>query len=193
MNHIYNQGKLGTCVAMACANGIEQQLGIVIPQEEIEKYFKEHFGDEARIPMFLQRMKEYPLYGVKVKDYEMIYNSRWRTNPRKKLFMSKVRQAILKKSGALVMSMKIRSRKKGEKKIPLDKEGFLVPRKTRVASYHAMLLARLAKFHMFSLSQYFVVENSWGEDWAKSGCFYMKAQDIHSEAQSIYLVTFCND
>ncbi|MBT7929870.1 hypothetical protein HN682_08155 [Candidatus Peregrinibacteria bacterium] len=193
MNHIYNQGKKGACVAMAISNGIEEQLGIVVPEEEIYAYFKEHFCDNidgVRVPVMLQRMKVEPLYGVKVKDYKMLYNSRWRTNPKKKLFMAKVRQALFSKTGALVMVMKIRSKKKGEKKIPLSKEGFLVPRTTRAISHHAMLIVRLAKNHMFSLRQFFVIENSWGKDWAKSGCFYMKAEAIHSEAQSIYHVTF---
>jgi hypothetical protein len=190
MNHIYNQGKLAACVAYACANGVEDQMGFIIPQEEIEEYYKEHFTDGARLPVFLQKMKLHPMGGVKVKDYEMIYNSRWRTNPKKKLFMSKVRDILWRKSGALVMSMKIRSRSKGDKKIPLDKHGFLVPRKTRAQSYHAMLLSRMTNGGFFAFKRFIAVENSWGREWAKSGCFFMRAKDIHSEAQSIYSVTF---
>ena len=195
MNHIYNQGKFGACVAMAVCNAAEQQLGIVVPDNDIYDYFKKHFNEDVdgvRLPRLLQRMKVEPLGRVKVKSYECLYNSRWRDSLKKRLFMSKVRQSILKKDDSLVIVVKMRERKKGDQKIPLNKEGFLVPRKTKVAGYHAMLLARLAKSHMFSLRQFFIVEGSWGKDWGKSGCFYMTAEHIHSEAQSIYSVTFEN-
>jgi|TARA_Y100000310_G_scaffold118355_1_gene117240 hypothetical protein len=189
MNHVYKQDG-GTCVAMALCNGIEDQLGLVVPKEEIEKYFKEHFHkglDGVRLPKMLQRMKVDPLYGVKVKSYKCLYNSR----KKKELFSSIVRTPLHKKEGAIIMNMKIRNRKKGEKKIEIDKDGFYKPRTDRnVRSHHAMYIARTARVGMLSLRTFFVVENSWGTDWGRDGCFYMTFPVMRTEAQSIYLVNF---
>jgi len=149
--------------------------------------------DGVRLPVMLQRMKTTPLCGVKVKSYECLFNDRWANSSKKTLFMSKVRSALVKNIDSVIMILKIRNRAKGEDKIPLDKEGYLAPRQTKVTGYHAVLISRLAKIGFLSFKQFMIVENSWGKTWGRDGSFYIKAKDIHSEAQSIYLVTFSHD
>jgi len=190
MNKIFDQ-KGGTCTAMSIANAIESQLGVALSEEEIYQYMDKQKWDKkkgVRLPILLQRLKNDPIRNVKVKDFECLFNDRLKDND--KNYISRVRETLFKNSGKIIFIVKIRNRKKGEPVFNLSNDCFYIPRTTKVTSHHAMFVPRIAKVGVWSWKNYFLVENSWGEDWGKLGYMYIDFHSVMNEVQSIYSVNF---
>jgi len=186
MDKVYQQeGK--RCVGYAIANAIHDKLNIEISNKQISDYYDLHFGGDkgVAIEKFLMKMRKHPFAGVTC-SYSTIMDK----NKKDVSWVSRFRQATLEKSKAVVCSLRVRDHKKGEQQIELDKNGFLIPKKTSVISYHAILCKGLANRLIWQWRTKYLFENSWGKDWGKDGFFYIAGEDLHTELEKAYAITF---
>lgn len=191
---IYNQGQTGTCVGFSIANAIEDQLGVILEPQQIHDYYAQHVkGQGARMRLFLERMGTKPMGGVYCAWYNEIFNDKMKNNKGVKgNWLGIIREHTLKKQKefVVVLSLKIRQHEKGENTIPLSSTGLYTPRVTNVVFYHGLYCVRPAQWNIFFWKPTFLIENSWGESFGKSGFFYIDLKTMQTEVQAAYLCKF---
>lgn len=181
---IYDQ-EGGTCAGFAIANAIEHVTGKIPKSSEVYNLYEEY--DEGpqgmRLTEVMELLEIHPWAGVKVKDHIEIWHIL-----KRKLFpnpMGKIREYLLKQKQGWGVVVAIRIRE-GKPQFPLDENGVLKPRTTRVKDVHAVFLAGIRKNLLF-------LENSWGSDFGQLGYFYLRVDDLSAEVHSIYAIQFDHD
>lgn len=179
---IYDQGKDGACTAFAIANAVEASGGRILSRDEVLEIFKEAGkGNRLGGAQLSDCLEEFKKRGI-IKDYTCVYQV-FRERGLGKVVDLSIRRT------PLIFGMRIRE---GKPSIPLDEHFIYRPNTGKVRGFHAVCMTGLKTITLSESVKktlaYYVLENSWGEDWGDHGVFYMKRSDFQSEITVAYQI-----
>lgn len=178
-NKIYQQVG-GTCVAYAIANILEIKHGIRVSDRDIERIYEEYDTDGRegmRATEILEALKEMPLRGYLVEDYERIFFAygRQRHSYTRRFHLA------LRAGEPILLGLKFR----GQKGLKLDDDYFMkINKGERFGGFHAVTVVSHEGNDVLKC------ENTWGDKWGHNGYFYINLLDVLTEGTEAYLINF---
>lgn len=187
MNKAFDQSA-SECTLYAVANQLERQLGIVLSELDIVKFFAEHklkrTGGQD-ILKILHMVRAFGIKGHHVKDFHKEYSESAGVS-NKELLMKKLRRFANESNKGLIFCLFHREKPKKGTYYPLDKNNVLKPLKTPVKSGGHALSVDSYDFD----TKMFKLENSYGEKFGERGFFYLTERDFWTECYKTYSVEF---
>lgn len=173
--------KGGTCGGFSIAGGLRQIHQKDIPESEVYRIYKAHDTDGRdgiRTVDLLNILKKEPIGGLKVKEWDTLYNTN-NAKRRNKATLTKDIIDVLKTPGkALIYGFKLC---KGPRPIPLDR--YVYRGNSDVSGdFHICHVQGLWKNLGIELT------NSWGEHFGEKGSFHMRWVDVIERADSVFVI-----